>query len=131
MHCYEQRNQSQWQQVQPSYVRMGLVETSEKCRPKHDHVEQVNQTLDGVFSLRCILSRCAFPPHPPHEARVPGHVGFEDRGEAADRRHLSRRMVDWLNQVYRETRGGPIPIEGGDLPTPGRGTQSRVRMLAK
>jgi hypothetical protein len=48
----------------------------------------------------------------PHEVRVPGHVGGEDRGEA-DRGHLSRSMIDWLNQVYRETRGGPIPIERG------------------
>jgi hypothetical protein len=54
----------------------------------------------------------------PDEARVPGHVGGEDRGEAADRGHLSRLMVDWLNQVYRETRGDPS--KGGDLPTPGR-----------
>jgi hypothetical protein len=23
----------------------------------------------------------------PHQARVPGHIGGEDRGEAADRRH--------------------------------------------
>jgi hypothetical protein len=32
----------------------------------------------------------------PHEARVPRHIGGKDRGEAADRGHLSRAAVDFV-----------------------------------
>ena len=40
-----------------------------------------------------------------HKARVPRHVGGEDRGKAADRGHSRRSRC--ANQVYRETRMNP------------------------
>src|SRR3954447_2753739 len=116
MHCYEQRNQSQRQQVQPSYVRMGLVEASAKCRPKHDHVEQVNQTLDG--------------------SSAPMRREYPDTSAAriAVRRTGGICRARWsigLTKSSAKPAAALYPSKGGDLPTPGRGTQSRVRMLAK
>ena len=46
-----------------------------------------------------------------HQARIAGHIGGEDRGETADRRHVSGRRQGGLYRVYRETRGVPsVPI---------------------
>ena len=43
----------------------------------------------------------------PHQARVSGHVGGEDRGEAADKGAFLAQRSIWPEQVYLETRGGP------------------------
>ena len=40
------------------------------------------------------------------QARIPRHIGGEDRGEAADGVMICP-AVDLLNQVYLETGGGP------------------------
>src|SRR6516164_8577960 len=46
-----------------------------------------------------------------HQARIADHIGGEDRGETADREHVSGRRQGGLNRVYRETRGLPsVPI---------------------
>jgi len=41
-----------------------------------------------------------------HQARVPRHIGGEDRGEASDRGH-GAPSIRCLNQVYLETRMNP------------------------
>jgi hypothetical protein len=41
-----------------------------------------------------------------HQARIAGHIGGEDRGEAAERGHFSP-VVDFLNRTYLETSLGP------------------------
>jgi hypothetical protein len=58
-----------------------------------------------------------------HQARVAGHVGGEDRGEAADRGHFSPRSK-WLNQAYLETGLGPSIQWFG--PPPSAGVRRRV-----
>jgi hypothetical protein len=65
----------------------------------------------------------------PHQARVPRHVGGEDRGEAADRRHLSRSGRVGLTKSTPKPgsdpsadRGAPMrempPYRASALPTP-------------
>ena len=43
----------------------------------------------------------------PHQTRVARHIGGEDCGKAADRRHVAAGGQSALNQVYPETGGGP------------------------
>ena len=58
-----------------------------------------------------------------NQPRVAGHIGGEDGGEAADRRHVSPGGRFELNRVYRETRGDPRAAIG-ELFRPGRRASS-------
>jgi hypothetical protein len=58
----------------------------------------------------------------PHQPRIPRHIGGEDCGEAADRRHVLP-AVAWFNQAYRETRDDPSVEMGSDQ------SRARVRVL--
>jgi hypothetical protein len=70
--------------------------------PTHGLKGQVTISADG-YDARRALSCGAPAGSSPSQA---GHICGEDRGETTDRRHGSPG-VRCLNEVYRETRGGP------------------------
>ena len=73
--------------------------------PRNRRINQLAEVGLELF-VRTLLIRA-------HQTRVPGHVGGEYRGEAADRGHRVSEVVS-LNQDYPQRRGDPSPIEGSD-----------------